>query len=128
LCVAAVWHAPTANYGYIPFAKIPDPEKAEKERAYGAAGSAVEMAEAEGVPAESFVCEGDPVDVISQTATDCGASLVVVGSHGWGPFRRLVFGSVSTGLLHHAPCPVLVVRSDPERPSAEPLREEKALA
>jgi nucleotide-binding universal stress UspA family protein len=48
--------------------------------------------------------------MIAQTATNCDASLIVVGSHGWGPIRRLVFGSVSTALLHHAPCPVLVVR------------------
>jgi nucleotide-binding universal stress UspA family protein len=39
---------------------------------------------------------------------------VVIGSHGWGAIRRLVFGSVSSALLHHAPCPVLVARLDEE--------------
>ena len=31
-------------------------------------------------------------------------------AHGWGPARRFFSGSVSTGLVHSAPCPVLVVR------------------
>ena len=35
---------------------------------------------------------------------------LVIGSHGWGAVKRAVFGSVSTGVLHHAACPVLVVR------------------
>ena len=36
--------------------------------------------------------------------------MIVVGNHGWNAIRRAVFGSVSAGLLHEAPCPVVVVR------------------
>lgn len=39
-----------------------------------------------------------------------GARLVVVGSRGLGGVRAMLLGSVSQELLHHASCPVLVVR------------------
>ena len=42
--------------------------------------------------------------------------LIVVGSHGRGFWGRLL-GSVSDGVVHHAPCSVLVVRKPPNLPA-----------
>lgn len=47
------------------------------------------------------------------------ARMVVVGSHGQGAFGRTLLGSVSTGLVHHAQCPVAVIR-DYHAPSSTP--------
>ncbi|NJP94975.1 universal stress protein [Nonomuraea sp. FMUSA5-5] len=50
-----------------------------------------------------------PVDAL--TAASEGAGLLVVGSHGRGALGSALLGSVSRGVLHHARCPVAVVRA-----------------
>ncbi|MET7339160.1 universal stress protein [Nonomuraea sp. NPDC005650] len=51
---------------------------------------------------------GHPAEVLRQAAM--GADLLVVGSHGYGTLTGMVLGSVSHALLHHSPCPLVVVR------------------
>ena len=53
---------------------------------------------------------GDPADQIAETAEELGADLVIVGTHNGNVVGRLLLGSTSTGVLHRAPCDVLVVR------------------
>ncbi|MQA87573.1 MAG: hypothetical protein GEV03_23855 [Streptosporangiales bacterium] len=52
---------------------------------------------------------GDPAPALLREAE--GAHLVVLGSHGLGGFAGLLLGSVSHGVLHHAACPVAIVRA-----------------
>lgn len=62
------------------------------------------------VTAEHIVETGDPGATICEVADRVGADIVVVGSHGHGLLARVLMGSVSNHVLHHAPCPVLVMR------------------
>jgi len=55
---------------------------------------------------------GDAATEICRVAEQDGFDVIVVGSHGSGVVKRVLLGSVSQHLLHHAPCPVLVVRGD----------------
>ena len=50
---------------------------------------------------------GDPARELAYAADDL--DLLVTGSRGYGPLRRLMLGSTSTKLVHEAPCPVLVL-------------------
>jgi nucleotide-binding universal stress UspA family protein len=53
---------------------------------------------------------GHPAEEIVAAVTAPGVGLVVVGARGHGAVKRLVLGSVSERVLHHAPCSVLVVK------------------
>ncbi|MEO8828130.1 universal stress protein [Lapillicoccus sp.] len=67
----------------------------------------------------SVVC-GHPAAALLAAAK--GADLLVVGSRGHGGFAGMLLGSVSTHLVAHAPCPVVVVRQ-PTAPADDPARE-----
>ncbi len=58
----------------------------------------------------SEAVSGSPQRVLVEEATEWGADLIVVGSHGYGFWERTLLGSVSNSVVHHAPCSVLVVR------------------
>jgi nucleotide-binding universal stress UspA family protein len=57
---------------------------------------------------------GDPAEEIVATANDFDADLVVVGARGLGGMARVLLGSVSQKVLHHARCPVLIVKEHPK--------------
>lgn len=56
------------------------------------------------------VLTGPPEREIVDEAANWGADLIVVGSHGRGFWERQFLGSISTDVLNHAKCSVLVVR------------------
>ena len=53
---------------------------------------------------------GDPANMIIEIVNSKDYDLVVLGTRGMNVFKELVLGSVSIKVMHHAKCPVMVVR------------------
>lgn len=53
-----------------------------------------------------LVLEGDPAQKIVEYAHAEQAGLITMPTHGYGPFRRFILGSVTAKVLHDADCPV----------------------
>ena len=84
-----------------------DPVAAEERTK--ALAEAREYLEGRGLDAVYIEGHGNPADVIVQEAEESKADLIVVGARGLSARKRITMGSVSTNVMHHAPCDVLVV-------------------
>lgn len=58
----------------------------------------------------SEIIQGSARQVIVEAAEGWGADLIVMGSRGLGAWNRLLLGSVSSAVVHHAKCSVEIVR------------------
>ncbi len=59
-----------------------------------------------GAKVTRVLLEGDPAARIVQYAHEHAVDLIVMATHGHGPFRRFILGSVTAKVLHDADCPV----------------------
>jgi nucleotide-binding universal stress UspA family protein len=64
---------------------------------------------------ESYVCEGEPPEVLVDIARGKKADLIALGTYGRKGLKRLLMGSVTSQVIVNAPCDVLVVK----RPCSE---------
>jgi nucleotide-binding universal stress UspA family protein len=101
--VVGYWGSPVLYPG--------DEDLAEQGRKTAQAETDSVLEEIGSEPAPSAVTvravTGLPAEALLEAAAD--ADMLVVGSRGAGGFKRLLMGSVSTQVTHHAPCPVVVI-------------------
>ncbi|MFC6786168.1 universal stress protein [Halobaculum halobium] len=83
--------------------------RALDERASDAVDAVVARARETGIDADGEVIGGEPSRAICGYASDAGADVIVVGTHGRGGIRRVVLGSVAERVIRGADRPVLVV-------------------
>jgi nucleotide-binding universal stress UspA family protein len=112
------WEIPMVaqSYGWAPVyvEETGDFEAAAKERMESVLGAELDPADSQRV--SSRVINGHPAQVLLDAA--CDADLLVIGRRGHGSFAEALLGSVSQHCVHHAHCPVLIVRDEPARHAA----------
>jgi nucleotide-binding universal stress UspA family protein len=103
------WQYPfaTGGLGWAPASGMDDTDYGELA-AKALAAAVGEAGLPDGVPVHEIVMAGDPALVLLERAAD--ADLLVVGSRGHGTFADALLGSVSQRCVHHAQCPVVVMR------------------
>ena len=72
--------------------------------------------------------EGDPARAIVEYAESEHIDLIMMPTHGYGPFRRLLLGSVTAKVLHDSKCPVWTAVHDTENPSRVPAQPRRIAA
>jgi nucleotide-binding universal stress UspA family protein len=92
-------------------------EKEDGQRVLESARRVVEGAIAPGehVQVHSDLVFATPAPTLVDVTKD--AQMIVVGCQGQGAWRRGLFGSVSTALVHHAHCPVAVIHDPDDAPT-----------
>lgn len=76
-----------------------------------------EVTAGSGVQVRQYVVQGHPAQVLLDAAD--GADLLVVGSRGHGGFTEALLGSVGQHCVHHAPCPVVIIRGKGYEPATD---------
>jgi universal stress protein A len=94
------------------FAGQPEDEILERHRQHAEQElAACAKRDLPGREVELVVRKGAPHQEIVRLAIERSASMIIVGTHGHGFLTHALAGSTAERVLHHAPCPVLVVRS-----------------
>lgn len=102
-----VVHAWTSPYDWQLEVTIPPDVRQLRLEAERVLSDALSEVDASGVMLEAQLMEGDPRRALLDAAR--GADLLVVGSHGCGPIREVLLGSVSRYCAQHASGTVVVV-------------------
>ena len=100
-----------------------DVDVADRERARNLAAEGAQLAVAAGFEAQPLVRHqrGNAWGTLRECAAEHRASAVVVGTRGRSRLSSVLLGSVSRGLVHHPPAPVLVVPQAAARGAPGPL-------
>jgi nucleotide-binding universal stress UspA family protein len=107
------WQYPVATGGYAwaPVAVLDgaDLQEAAEKALADEIGEVVGGSSSSDVRVRPAAIEGNPSQVLIEASA--GADLLVVGSRGHGGFAGALLGSVSQHCVHHADCPVVIVRA-----------------
>lgn len=88
---------------------IPVESEEEKLRISTELSAMADYLHQQGLMADYEFANGPVIETIIGKATDYQADLIIMGAHNHGFLYRAFIGSVSTGVLKHSPCPVMII-------------------
>lgn len=68
------------------------------------------IATKKGIAINTTLLEGNPASTILEFSQMEKYEVIIIGSRGMGHFKELILGSVSSKILHHSSCAVLLIR------------------
>lgn len=93
--------------GHLPAREI---EAMQESRGGDALAAARALLDGAGIAYVPEVAIGAVAETIVRYAAETRCDAIVMGTHGLGALQNALMGSVTTGVIHHAPCPVTVVK------------------
>jgi nucleotide-binding universal stress UspA family protein len=69
-----------------------------------------EIATKKGVTIKTVLLQGNPASIILDFSKKEKYDIVIMGSRGMGKFKEIILGSVSSKIVHHSSCPVMLIR------------------
>ncbi len=101
---------PTLSIYTAPLAE--DYYKIQEKEAVDVVHAGITLIQKKGVKAQAEVVRArwSLVETIVSYSTDWKTDVIVMGARGLGGFKQLLLGSVSSGVVQHASCPVMIIR------------------
>lgn len=98
--------------GRLESSEVKEHFSSARQKAKAFVDEVVKSAETEGVKATGLILDYSysVTETILDQATNKNVDLIVIGTRGLTGFKKLLIGSVSSGIVNQAPCPVLIVR------------------
>lgn len=68
------------------------------------------IATKKGITLTTNLLEGNTASTILEFSQSEKYDVIIIGSRGMGKFKELILGSVSSKVIHHSTCPILLIR------------------